>query len=408
MVPILSEGVKRDRSVAPEKQFWPRELALGLLALLLGFEVLVWVAYLPVGFHGFADFRTLYTCGYMARTHHARDIYDADKLQQLEEELVPIGRIFNQPMDHPAYEALLFVPLSLLSYRAALAVFIVFNIGVVALCVRLLEPSFHVLSGRWKPFPALLFAAFFPITRTIVQGQDSILLLALLIGALVCIVAKKDLSAGLLTGLGLFKFQIVLPIALLFLLWRRWRFALGFGISSATVAAVTVLLVGVAGIRQYASMLVGMSLRLISEADALRYSISPKTMLNLRGLLSAIFEGRLPHWWLQGLIVVSSLAVLFVAARRRPSLPLAITAAALVSYHLNAQDASVLMIPLGLALCGDSVWAALAAVSVLIVPATAIWPLYGFMGAIPTLALFVIYLLREDSLRWERALSVHA
>jgi Glycosyltransferase family 87 len=398
--PVIPGSVKEGQRVAPERQFWPRELVLGLLPLLLGMEIFVWIGYLPMGLHGLADFRTLYASGYMARTHHAHDIYDADKLLALKEQLAPIGRTFKQPMDHPAYEALLFLPLSLFSYRAAFVIFIVFNLAVVALCVRLLEPSFGVLFERWKLFPALLFAAFFPITRTIVQGEDSILLLALLAGALVCTQKNKDVQAGLLTGLGLFKFQIVLPIALLFLLWKRWRFVFGFGISSAAAGVTTLLLVGVHGARQYASMLLGMSFRLISEADAQRYSLSPRTMVNLRGLLSAMFEGRIRHWWLQALIVVSSAAMLFLAARCRASLPLAIVAAALVSYHLNANDASVLIIPIGLCLCGNSVWAALVAVAALIVPITAILPLYAYLGAIVILALFFACSLHKINAQW--------
>jgi len=333
----------------------------------------------------------------MVRTHDAHDIYDGDKLLALKEQVAPLGRIFNQPMDHPAYEALLFAPLSLLSYHAAFIVFILFNLGVAFLCIRLLKPSFRVLSKRWTFFPALLVAAFFPITRTIVQGQDSVILLALLAGALVCTQKNKDVQAGLLTGLGLFKLQIVLPIALLFLLWRRWGFVLGFGISSAAAAVTTLLLVGVHGVLQYGSILLGMSLSPLSELDVLmRYALSPLTMLNLRGLLSAIFQGRISHWPLQALILISSAVVLFVAARCRPSLPLAIVATALVSYHLNAQDASMLIIPIGLCLCSDSVWAALAAIALLIVPITAIFPLYAYLGAIPILALFFISSIKPE------------
>src|SRR6267378_1580279 len=81
-----------------KKQFWPRELVLGLLPLLIGFELLVWTAYLPLGLRGIADFRTLYASGYMAREHDARDIYDSDKLAKVKEKLAPIGRTFNQPM----------------------------------------------------------------------------------------------------------------------------------------------------------------------------------------------------------------------------------------------------------------------------------------------------------------------
>jgi Glycosyltransferase family 87 len=383
----VSEQAPQVRRAERGRRFWPRELLVALLPVLVVLEILAWFAYFPVGLRGVADFRSLYTSGYMARTGHAAQLYDHDTVQQFENELVPVGRTLNLAMDHPAYEEVIFAPLSVLPYRAAFIVFIIVNLGVVVLCVRLLAPSFRVLSERWKGLPALLFAAYFPITKAINSGQDSIILLALLAATFVYSQRRRDLHAGLLTGLGLFKFQIVIPIALLFFLWKRWRFVMGFAISSAVAGLVSLLWVGVNGTRQYVSMLLGMSLNLKSAADGARYELSPQSMLNLRGLFSAIGEGRVSHWWLQGLIAAASVAVLLLAARRRPSLPLAIVAASLVSYHFNSQDASILMIPLGLCLCGGSVWAALAGLLTLIIPFTAIIPWCGFLTAIPALAL---------------------
>jgi Glycosyltransferase family 87 len=380
-----------------KKPFWPRELVLGLLPLLLGFQALVWISYLPSGLHGIAVFRTLYVCGYMTATHQSHDIYDSDKVQNLSEALVPLGHVFNQPMDHPAYEALLFAPLGLLPYRSALIILIIVNIGVFALCLWMLRDSYRVLSDRWKPFAPLLFSAFFPVTYVMTRGADSILLLSLLAGAFVALQGRKDLRAGLLVGLGVFKFQIVLPIALLFLIWKRLRFVLGFGISSALAFSVSVVMVGITGVRQYAGILLGMSLRLRTEADALRYSLSPRTMLNIRGLLSAALEGRCPGWWLQGLILASSLVVVVLVARCRASMPLAIVTAALVSYHLNVPDAVVLIIPIGLCLSSDSAWVVLAALATFIVPLTAIVPTYGFVGAVPILLLLFACLSQQRS-----------
>jgi hypothetical protein len=384
---IITQVTDENLTRADKKQFWPRELLLGLLPLLIGFQLLVWSSYLPAGLRGIAVFRSFYTAGYMLRTHRALEIHDHEKHLELADELVPLGPRLNQGMDHPAYEALLFAPLSLLRYKTALAIFIAFNFGMVALCVRLLRGNFYILSQRWKPFPALLFLAFFPVTYAITGGNDSLILLALLAGSLVWIQSGKELCAGLLVGLGVFKFQVVIPIALLFLLWKRWRFALGFAITSTVAMCLSFLLVGVRGAKQLATMLLGMSLNLKTSVDADRYAISPRTMLNLRGLLSAGLASYLGHWWLQGLVFAGSLVILVIVARCRPSMPLAIVAAALVSYHLNAPDAVVLIIPIGLCLCTNSVGAALAGTLALVGSVAAIAPLYGFVGAVPLLPL---------------------
>jgi len=381
-----------------KKHFWPRELVLGLLPLLIGFELLLWIVYLPSGLHGLAVFRTLYVSGYMVRTHDALHLHDYDKMNDLSDRLVPVGQTLNQPMDHPAYEALLLAPLSLLSYRKALIVFIFINFVLLALCAQLLRPSFRVLSERWKFFPPLLFAGFFPVTYALTRGADSIILFALFSGAIVLIENRREYAAGILLGLGFFKFQIVIPVALMFFLWKRRRFVLGFAISATSAALLSFLMVGSKGAKQYASMLLGMSVNLRSEEDAVRYSLSPLTMLNLRGLISALFQTRLPHWWVQGLIFLTSVVVLVIAARCRPSLSLAIITAALVSYHLNAPDATVFLIPIGICLCSDSVWITLMAIAALIFPVAAIVPIYAFVGGVPILGLFVACVVQKGVL----------
>ena len=114
--------------------------------------------------------------------------------------------------------------------------------------------------------------------------------------------------------------------------------------------------------------------------------------MNLRGLFSAVFDGKLPHGYVQLLVVACSVVVLVAAVRQRPSLPLAIAAASLVSYHFIVHDASILIIVIGAALCSGSVWIAAAAVLLLIAPLCAIIPIYDYLVAIPLLGLFVLML----------------
>jgi len=251
-------------------------------------------------------------------------------------------------------------------------------------------PMLQVLSARWKLFPAFLIAAFPPIARTLVQGQDSILLLALLAGALV-FETENPFLAGVLVGLGLFKFQIVLPIGLLFLLWRRWSFVTGFSAATLVAILTSLLVTGVDGMRQYASMLVSMSLRLgVSNEASFRYATNPLAMLNIRGLLFAILASRVRLGWIQAYIIALSLALLLCSARLPKSLPLATITASLTSYHMLAHDASVLLIPTAIALSSNSCPTVLAATAILIAPITAISPSHGYLGAIPSLVLLFL------------------
>ena len=387
----------REESGTPQtRKFWPYDLVLGILPLLIGIEILLWVAYLPLGLRGFADFRQLYSGGYLLRTGHAAQLYDYATQQRIEEDLVPLGVALTLPINHPAYEELLFVPLSLLPYRAAYWLFMALNGVLLSLCAIFLC-RFNLHAERWKWLPVFLLLAFFPISRTLQNGQDSIIFLSLMLAALWALDRKKEFAAGVLVGAGMFKFQIVIPIAILLLIWRRWKSLSGFGVSALMAVIVSVWLVGFNGARQYVDMMVSMSLRLSSPADMSRYATDPREMFNVRGLISALCDGRLPHSYIQLAVVACSAVVLFAAARHRPSLPLAITAASLVSYHFLVHDASILVIPIAAALSSESVWTAATAALLLIAPLCGINTAYGYLAAIPLLALFVLMLLEPES-----------
>lgn len=388
-----ASAVAGEGRALPAKKFWPYDLALGLLPLLVGLELLLAFLYVPPALHGVDDFRQLYVGGYMIRTGHARELYDYDTQQRFQDAVVPVGKHDPLIISHLAYEELLFVPLSLVSYKAAYWIFMVFNGALLVLCVGLLRHRLAVLPD-W--LPVLLIPAFFPISRTLEKGQDSIIILTLLAAALWALDREKEFVAGLLVGVGIVKFQIVIPIALLFLVWRRWRFSGGLAVSSVAAGIVSLWLVGFGGARGYVQMMLSMSLRLTSEADMRRYTTNPRMMMNLRGLFSAMFDGRLPHGYVQFLVAACSVIVLLAAARQRPSLPLAIAAASLVSYHFIVHDASILIIVIAAALCSRLVWNAAVAVLLLIAPLCAVIPIYDYLAAIPLLGLFLLMLRRTS------------
>jgi hypothetical protein len=226
-----------------------------------------------------------------------------------------------------------------------------------------------------------------------------------LIATLCTLHGKREVTAGVLLGAGIFKFQIVIPIALLFLLWRRWRVCEGFAMSSIAAGLLSFLLVGVHGTRQYIDMLLGMSVRLNSSADMQRYGTVPVAMFNLRGLSAAVFGGRLSQVSMLLILLSCSIAIIAAAARQRPSLPLAILAASLVSYHFLCHDASILIVPIAMMLCRQSHWKCAFAALLLVAPFASVLAEYGYVTAIPILALFFVCVRRsnqpgEPDLEW--------
>jgi hypothetical protein len=338
----------------PEKfsiPYYVRALALGIPAILLGLQLSGWLFFIPVITHGHFDFRHLYTAGYMVRTGHAHELYDYAAEKAFEDSLISPEAIA-LPFNHLAYEALLFVPLSLVNFRVAYFLTLALNLAVLALSYRLLRPHIQNLELAWRWLPAAMFWTFLPNAVALMQGQDSLILLIIFTAVFVALDSKRELAAGLFLGLALFKFQIVLPIAFLFLLWRCWRVLMGFGLSAAVTGSVSLGLVGISQARVYAQSLFAMGVGLASKADQFRYGITPDAMPNLRGLIYGLFAGRLPGFYVQAITVLLSVAALLIAAKAgvretgTRKLVLAITAGALVSYHFLIHDMSIQLIPI--------------------------------------------------------------
>jgi hypothetical protein len=340
----------------PVPPYYVKGLALGVTAYLIGIHLWTWIFLLPTFLGGRADFRQLYTAGYMVRSGQARQLYSYDAQLWFQHRLVGPGDIA-LPFNHLAYEAVLYSPFSVLPYRMAYFVFLALNLTFLGLSFRFLRPRMNNLADLAPWFPVAIFAGFLPIAAALMQGQDSILLLTLAAAAMASLEKGREFTAGLLIGLGLFKFQITLPIVLLFLVWRQLRFVAGFVVSAAMVTSASVGLVGIEQLKVYGGGLLSMSVRLSSAADQFKYGISPTAMPNLRGLVAGLAGSHLSLFGVHAITIVLSFLVLlltaaFASAKQSSSnlLLIAITVSALVSYHLLIHDLSILLLPVAIVL----------------------------------------------------------
>ncbi|MGH9538230.1 MAG: glycosyltransferase family 87 protein, partial [Terriglobales bacterium] len=254
------------------------------------------------------------------------------------------------PFIRPAYQALLFVPFSLLPYRSAYLAFLTVNLVLLGMAYWVLRPHMSNLARVWRFLPVFVFLVFYPILLAMMQGQDSILLLVLLAAALAALEQGQERRAGILLGLGLFKMQIVIPIALLFLLWRRWRFFAGFTLSAGLFSLISLWVVGFAQTAAYARALLSVG---TNVAAVHQFPLRVSIMANLRGLFFGLFGARLPAFWIQVLTIVASAFVLLWAAlrvdgkkRQADAFVIAITVSLIVSYYLFIHDLSVLLVPI--------------------------------------------------------------
>jgi len=67
------------------------------------------------------------------------------------------------PFVRPAYQALLFLPFSLLPYRNAYLAFLVVNLVLLALAFRLIRPHMKNLARIWRGLPVFVLLIFYPI-----------------------------------------------------------------------------------------------------------------------------------------------------------------------------------------------------------------------------------------------------
>jgi hypothetical protein len=326
--------------------FTPKRLKLYLAALVI-LQVLTCLGFRSSIRSGAIDFRGYYTAGSMLRTHQAALLYDLPTEHRLQNTLVapaPLTLLFFAP----PFAALLFAPFAFAPYGPALVLFAILNLVLLALAVRIMRPHLRPLTDRWRPTPLLLFLSFLPVGLTLVMGQLSILLLLISCATFTLLETGSPLLAGLIFSLALIKLQIAIPAAILFFLWRRWRFTFGFLIGAVALAALSAAILGPHNLPSYVHTLTHTS-ALAGTTLQSTVGIGPRRMANLYGLFFMLTPtNRLATT----LTIAASLLLLAWAAMRKPSLPLALLVAILVSYHLYPCDLTLLLLPISL-LCND-------------------------------------------------------
>jgi hypothetical protein len=319
---------------------------LGYLAL-AAFNCILLLSYLESHPNFPGDFCAFYTGARLYLQGPSR-VYDLTLQRATEQQLLGRDDI---PFNHPPYELLLWLPLARLSFQTAfwlwrlaglLLLAVASKLAATALCPRLGAPAIFLRA-----------LAFFPVPYCLWMGQDSVLLLAILAACAWLLARRMEWLAGAALGLALLKPQLVLPIAAVFLLMRRWRVVRGFLCSAFAVLTLSILMVGFAGMRQMLTIL-------LAGQTSAHMAIHPSMMPNLRGLLSLLLAGHSSS----DTILVGAISIsLLLAARAtvQPQQPSArafaglICFALLVSFHLNLHDLALLLLPI-LLVMQDKMW----------------------------------------------------
>lgn len=333
-------------------------IALGLTALLLlGIVLSNTVLNDPLGF----DFSPMYAAGTILRKGDASKLYDLGEQAQVERSF---GRKKILIYDHPPFEAILFEPLTNLSYTTAYVLWGLINVFLWLIFVRVLRPFAPVPRNDLHYF--MLCFLFFPLWSALMQGQMSVLLMVVFSLAFVHLERHQDYRAGVFLGLGLFKFPLVIPFALICFLRSKWKMMVSFATTAFLLAALSFLAVGPIAVISYTKMLASAA----GKSGALAYAtFKPWDMPSMTGFLMTFLVPRVSPRSIEAVAAILGGSLLLVTAwvwRRHDKLAdggssglmfaTALTVSLVTAPHLNLHDLSLMLLAVFLVL-GSSQWA---------------------------------------------------
>ena len=330
---------------------WPRS-ARQAKGHALVLAVILWVIAAVVGFTGTsdrgvagplkgADFVQFYTLGHLASAHRIAPMYDPALYHQAQVDLIPESRREIYPPVYPPQTAVMFAPVTGLSYQRALLIWCLLTIVGYALIVR----------SAWKPVADLLpdrtfviaaAAAFPPFWSLILHGQVTLVVLAAFWGGWLALERRRPWLAGLAFGLLAIKPQLGIPLAVVVLVCGEWAMLAGAVSSVMAQAAAVWLMLGPDALSAFADIIPTM----MTYADMLE--AKPFLSHSVRAVTRLA-----PNWIGVPIWAIVSALVLWYTVRAwksraplRVRLGVVVLASALVNPHMIIYDLTVLALPL--------------------------------------------------------------
>lgn len=196
------------------------------------------------------DFLHFYTLGSLALAHRGGDLYNLQVQAELAAQRVPPAAGIRYLPLYPPQVSIFFAAFARLSYPCALALWLAISALVYALCCYAIWRACpNLRSDRVTVFIlALAFPAFWHL---IAWGQTSALALACFTLAFFALRARREFLAGLAFGCLIFKPQLALASALVFVVTLNWKVISGAILSAAAQMAAAWLYYGSGPLRAW-------------------------------------------------------------------------------------------------------------------------------------------------------------
>ena len=291
-----------------------RALILLAAAVAIACYAAIWLWFQPIVFSTTkTDFSCFYRAGRMVMASDGARVYDLAAQREYDQRLgtsfVLEGRQFSLPFVFPPYTLALFAPLSRLPYRAAEFLWYAANVGMLLALPFVLRQSLR--SSSTSIAAQLLAPVFFlPAVLALMQGQPSILLLLLLAMTFAALDAGNETAAGVLLACAMFKPQLVLPLFVALIVWRKWKTLLATFWTGVALSAVSALIVGWRATLHYPRAL--LEFNRLSSAFGGEH---PESMPTLRGVLH-VLAPRCPGLAIASITLALTVALLFLSRSR--------------------------------------------------------------------------------------------
>jgi hypothetical protein len=309
---------------------------------------------------GFPDFSIFYTAGKILQAGDGPRLYTNDLQVPIQQSFAAQGvakRGSILPFNHPPFEALLLVPFAALTYMQAYWAWFVLNLALMAVVCGVLRRTLPNLARVpfWLWFLAAL--GFLPNFFSLMQGQDSLIVLLVYTLAFAAWNRRSEFLCGAWLGFGLCKYHLILPFMVAFAIRRRWRVIAGFLVVAAVLATISLAVVGWDGLRQYPSFVWWWE-----HTSTFSWTLHHQNTPNLRGMISSVLPGNGESLASKVALVFASLSLLAIAdslwpatehatpAYRQMAFALNLLMTLLVSYHSYVQDLSLLFLSMLLVL----------------------------------------------------------
>jgi hypothetical protein len=328
-----------------------RQVVYGFMFLMLAMNAAMFFAAWQHMMAGKNDFPVFYSNAQMVREGQAAHLYDFDVENSFVHRVSDVARA---PNNHLPYELLIFIPLTYSHFGAAHLAWTLVSLGMVVGVALLMWNA--ISTGLSLGATLLTTLAFFPVWYCLLQGQDSILLVFLFALSFWLWKRGREDAAGFVLAMGLFRPQLALPFVLVAFLAGKWKFVRGFMPGAVLVLLVSVRVVGVHGMAEYARILLSQGTLGSASALSQQWQVHLGLMPTLRGLLSIVLPASLPtnirNFLLLGgtsvglLWAVKALRGLKEGAAFDMGFAVAVGVVTVVSFHSLPHDFSLMILPL--------------------------------------------------------------